>query len=85
LGIELATKLGWIENAWNHSSRTPRPHLNPFYSARANKHLPAMRVADSPMVVTLPGLRRKAGLKQSLYDGLNYGRVYFSNFIKPKR
>ena len=29
------------------------------------------------MVVTLPGLRRKAGLKQSLYDGLYYGRVYF--------
>jgi hypothetical protein len=35
-----------------------------------------MWVADSPMVVILPGLRRKAGLKQSpVLDGVNYGRV----------
>ena len=65
--IELALKITVDRNAWNYNSWTPCPHLNPFCSARANKHLPTMWVADSPMVITLPGLRRKAGLKQSPY------------------
>ena len=61
---------GWIENAWNHSRRSARPHLNRFGSAWKNKHLPAMQVTHSAMVFTLSGLRREAGLNKARTYGM---------------
>jgi hypothetical protein len=61
--IDLAAELSWSENARNYSSRTPGSHLDPIRSARANQYLQALWVEDAAMVESLPGLRRKAGLR----------------------
>jgi hypothetical protein len=60
--------VGLIENAWDDSRQPSSYNINPFSSAGADKHLPALSISDPALVLSLPRLRREAGLKDADSD-----------------
>src|SRR5688572_11357971 len=54
----------WIKDVRKYSCGSPRPYVDRFGSAWENKHLPALPISDSALVLALPGLRREAELAE---------------------